>query len=250
MQRFILGLTACLFLTPLVASGASFNSEKYVDASVKDLTQFTAYYNSIDLNDPDVFREYLKVNECKAYNEIKNNQFELQKIKEAFQQRIAGKKREDTELFFRIPMVLQVTGYNFDTQSLSILAASQLNKINMLELIPNKIEICEKETNLTLVSIPAFYNVKLNLPISLLRVPLQRDVAEGISSRLERDFSHPEYMLVFSYIFVSIEAIQPETKKVLKYTAATLRGQVDAIDIYSDRDRKVLLKRLDYKDSL
>jgi Domain of unknown function (DUF4852) len=247
MPRFIVLVLMMMIFVPSLVSAKDM-ADKYIDVNLPDLTKFSAHYNTFDIKDNASFIDYLKITECNIYTSISKSQFKLQAIQQDFLNYLAKNQKNDKELFFRIPVTFQVSGYNFDTQSLTVIPNSQFRKVNMLELTRDQTPVCQDEDNGSIKTIPAYYNAKLNFPVSLYRIPLQKNIAESLFLRLEPTYSNPNIRIVYGYLLVQIEAIQPETKKVMSYTHATVRGQLNALDLFIDRNRKVLLKRLDYAE--
>jgi hypothetical protein len=248
LQRSILCLLLCLFFTPLCAQAKN-PDDKYTSSNLADLTKLALHYNAFDLKDPDVFAEYLKITDCPIYSRVSNSPFKQQEIQQTVLRTLASQPKKDKELFFRLPITLMVSGYNFDTQSMPIIPESQFKRVNLLELTNVKSPLCNKEDTSLLRKIPAHYLAKLNFPISLYRIPLQRNIAETLTNKLDRYDGGDNTNLIYGYVLITIEAIQPEFQYDTLYPQAIVRAQVNAIDLYIDKDRTIKFKRLDFAES-
>ena len=246
MRTAFYGLLFFMFLSPVAYAT---NYEKYTNVSFSDLTKFSAHYKSIDLNDSKAFLSYLQATECDIYNDVKDSLFKQQEVRQAILQSYEATKGQDRELYFRVPAIFYVSSYNFDTQSFTLMLQSQLKRVNNMDLLASNFQVCNNQYAGRLEKIPTSYTLKLNFPVSLYRIPLQRNVAETLFSKLDTYYFDAKIRVIYGYIYVQIEVIQPEIIENLSRISATIRGQVNGIDLFIDKDRKNLLKRLDYADS-
>lgn len=247
MKRF-LALTFALLALPQMVLAADF-TEKYVDVDLKTLTEFAEHHKAINLNSPDAFAEYLKITDCATYLSMQNSQFRQHEQKQILEAKKQAQNEPDKDLFFRIPITFYTSGYNFDTQALDVVPRWQLNRVNVLELVPIKSSVCDGTTSVSVLNIPAIYVAKLNFPVSLRRIPLQKNIAESISTKMLSHPANANWKTLYGYMFVQIDAIQPEINRAQRFIRATVRGQVNAIDLYLDEDRTIQVKRLNYGDA-
>lgn len=251
MQHFIFsfltGLGILSFGLPALA--AKDFTEKYTDVNLQALTEFSAQQKTIKLDDAGTFDEYLMATNCQTYMTVKNNQFEKEKLRQQLNENLQKEKSDNHELYFRIPMTFLTSGYNFNTQSFSIIDSNQLHRVNILELAIGELPSCDSTNAYSFVKIPALYKAKLNFPVSLRRIPLEKNMAEALSARLDHSDANESWQIIYGTIFLQIEAIQPQIDKDSGSGLATLRGQVNAIDLYLDQDRKILIKRLNYAEN-
>jgi hypothetical protein len=122
-----------------------------------------------------------------------------------------------------------------------------MSKVSMMDVLDLKRLPCNADRSMALKRFPGVYAVKLNFPISLLRMPLAPGAAEGLFDKLESDPNMPQFKSLYTTVYISIEGIMPKIEDYTTYKKrATLLGQVDAIDVYTDIYRTKRLKRLDY----
>lgn len=250
MSRLFTGLFFSIFLF----SGASFaeiSADRYHPVSLRDLIRFSADQNAIDLTDLQTFNEYLKVTDCAVYQQVKDSQFKQQELQNAV---IAQIKKEDkantgSDLYIRIPLTLLTSGYNFDTQSFDIIQQNRLQRVNSLQIYDDTSMICGSAVN-SYQKLPIYHWAQLNFPVSLHRIPLQRSLAETLSQRLNRNASNEAQRIIYANILVQIERIQPTIKRGAGGSvSAVVRGQITAIDLFVDHERKVRFKRLNYLEA-
>lgn len=241
---------SCLILTLCCLyaeqAQAKIKDTDYQEASLLNLTEFSVHYKTIDLKNPELFKEYLKLSECAVSAEISNSPFKLQEAQQRFITALTAKQMQDRELYVRVPIKFRISGYNFDTQSFPIYKQDHLVKVNMLELSPSAARICNNETSDVLRNLPTFYYAKLNFPVSMYRIPIQQDIAENIAGKLD---VYETYNVIYGYVLLQIEGIQPEKTGEGYRSTITVRGSVNAIDLYIDSNRKILFKRLDYEEN-
>lgn len=247
MFRFIPVILAVLFMLPTESSARDASS--YIDLNLVDLTQFSVHYNAFDLSDDSTFVDYLKITDCDIYKANTSNPFKLQEIKQILLKKIAGEKQKDKPLYFRLPVTLVVSGYNFDTQSFSLVQDSKWKKVNAFELLDSRDGGCDSVPRSPITKVAGTYAVQLNFPISLNRIPVEKNLAESITNRLDLAGRNDSSHKLYGYVLLSIDAVQPEVTRRASYTRAVVRGQVDAIDLYVDANRKILFKRLDYAEN-
>lgn len=247
LYSFFTALAFCLCLAPITPAVA----KEYKDIDLIDITKFSLHYKSVDLNNIDTFKDYLHLSDCEVYEAVKNNPFKLQEVQQAVLKDLAQHDLGDTSLYLRLPVIFYIKGYNFETQSFPVIQSNQFSRVNMLQLITPVGPMCENENIGSLKSIPINYIVKLNVPISLYRIPIQRNIAESLSSRLYSATPDGTTRVLYGYVLLKIEPIQPETQKSsIGPDRIMLRGDAEAIDLYIDQDRKILFKRLDYGDGI
>ena len=106
---------------------------------------------------------------------------------------------------------------------------------------------CNKKASTPLRVFPENYVVKLNLPISLYRLPMQSKAAKSLYESLDNSGTFNAPKVVYTWVYVSIEGALPGVTRDKK--RGVLLGQVDTIDVFQDAYRTKRLKRLDYRET-
>ncbi|MDB5478625.1 MAG: hypothetical protein JWM96_1120 [Alphaproteobacteria bacterium] len=243
-MRFI--FTLLLLFGFLSAAQAKDFTDKYVPVTPQALVNFAAHYKALDLTNPSVFAEFLQVTDCSLYMSLQNSQFKQQETQQEMLQKMQTTPQPDSEIYFKVPILFKVSSYNFETQSLMIQPSSQMRRVNIFPLTDMSMPVCGTASLEQMRNIPNRYNMKMNFPVSLYRIPLQKTLAESIFTRLDKADNEGRIRFMYGNIYLQIDAIQPKTERHnLDYTAQ-LFGQINAIDLYVDQDHRILIKRLDY----
>lgn len=251
MSRRFWGLFITLFLLQGAPVATANSTQQFKPVALSDLARFSADQGAIDLKDLPTFIEYLKITDCHMFQTVKDSQFRQQELQNAT---IARIQKEDmahkgSDLFLSLPTTFLTSGYNFDTQSMDIIPLNRLQRVNSLMLYDQRTPICNQGLA-AYKKMPIFHWVQLNFPVSLHRIPLQRSLAETLTAKLDRNRGNESQRIIYGNILVQVERIEPEIKKSTHTTpVAYLRGQVVAIDLYVDFERKVRFKRLSYLDT-
>jgi hypothetical protein len=246
MKRF---LTALIFFMVCGHAFAATDLTKYKDATLPYLTRYLISAGLVDNTKTDVVMDYLKICECDIYKMVKDNPFKQQEVQQAVQKKIAKQESVNTqELFIRIPSLLQITGYNFDTQALNVDPRNQMRRVNNIQLLDGDDQVCDQNAASSVMALPLSYNARLNFPMSLVRIPLKRNIAEAVLPKLDKAQRDGSY-IVYTLMYVQIDPVKPDMSAYGSSRIGTMRGQVDAVELYADYDRKVLLKRLNYGEN-
>lgn len=250
----VLAFCGAFFGTPFNGSAAHAKSlENYRPVNLIDLTHMAISMNALKLDDGAAFQEYMKIVDCNGFMQIKDSQFKMQEMQHAVLAQVnknQALQQKHDGLYISIPTTFATSGYNFDTQSLDIVPDNHLRRVNVLMLTGVRDMICgTRGTEFT--RIPTHYRAQLNMPVSLYRIPIQKNLAETVMGRLDISRTRDTHRIIYGNVLVQIEGIQPEiSANPSNYQAiGTLRGQVAAIDLYIDHERKIRFKRLSYLDA-
>jgi hypothetical protein len=250
MRHLVSTILVCLLCGIFYAPHAQAKTKDvYTSPNLLDLTKLSIHFNLFDMHDKDTFREYLQIADCKLYSSVQNSPFKQQELQQTVLKAIADQQSIDKPLFFQIPISLLVSDYNFDTQSLPIETNSQFKKVNILELIPARTALCPKTNTGSLEKITPYYVAKLDAPISLRRIPIQKNIAESVFSKLDVSAHDENSRVLYGYLLVKIDTVKPQLDTEATPQKITVHGQVNAIDLYIDQKRKYLFKRLDYSEN-
>lgn len=243
----------CFFALLLLASGAAYAApslEKYKTVSIPFMTSYIVQTGLIPLNDEKSVIDYLKITDCKTAEGIKDDPFKKQEIIQLFTDKIKSLKPSDINpIYVRIPSTLLINGYNFETQSLNLLPTSQIKKVNSIPVEENFTASCPDTLMGDIKKLPTVYSVRLNYPVSLYRIPLKKNIAENVLPKLDKHKDRAGTSIIYPILYIQLEPIKPEISERGTLRIATMRGQVNIIDLYADPDHKVLLKRLNYGDN-
>lgn len=250
MSRLPFAVFLCTFLVALTGATAWAKDTRpqYEPININALTEFLVRSKLIKLDTKQKAMNYLAINECEIYKTVKNSQFKQQEIQTALQKKIEQPIPGDGFLYVKVPTLFYVSDYNFDTQSMALAPESQIRRANVLDLLNETSPICE-DVPLNAFALPTLYNIRLNIPISLFRIPLKKEIAETIYNKMDRTTSGKIWNVVYGTFYIQIEPIAPAFDITYNTARATVRGEVNMIDIFLDQDRKVLLRQFNFAEN-
>lgn len=242
-----IAIAVAALLLPVQPAGADVApTTEYKDVDLRTMTYFSALTGGIDLNNPDVFAEYLEIMYCETYIPIRNNPFRMKEMQQGVVQQVAQDSQTPRELYLRIPTSFLTSGYNFDTQALDVIPTNHMKRVKVMELYQPDKQLCHTRGN-AFKQVPVYYSVSLNVPVSLYRIPLQQAIAENVLKRLDRQQNNEAQHIIYATILIRVLSTDPSFRALPgERKLATMLGQVDAIDLYLDHERKLPFKRLNY----
>ena len=247
LSSFLVALALAAAFAAAPAQAKDFR-DKYEDITLPLLTDFLARSKLLPLNTREQLLDYLAVTECDIYKNVMGSQFKQQEIQNAVKQKIAMPVPGDGVLYIRVPTMFYVTEYNFDTQSMTLAPESTMRKVNTLDLISKPVPVCGGLTSAKL-KVPGIYNIRLNIPISFYRVPLQKTIAESVYNKMDRLAYGKRFGILYGTMYMQVEPVTPTYDVLYSVTRTMVRGQLNVIDLYLDPDRKVLLRELDFDEN-
>jgi hypothetical protein len=222
--------------------------KKYVDPTMKQFTDYAFDAGLIKLQKTEDVLGLVEYKDCTLYEAIKDNMFKQQQMLELLNE---GQKHRLTtfnkEFNIRVDDILFVSKYNFSTQSIDLLPQSTLKTVGVMGLLRLSDLPCSSRSPKIYKFIPTNYAIKLNFPVSLLRIPMQPDTAEDIIKKLDKAEKPKNMKILYIRLYFTVEGILPEMERRMRTgNRAMLLGQIDAIDIFTDAERTKRIKRLDY----
>ena len=246
MRLFLLYFT-CIFLINTYSFAQSDDRfEKYSEPSFASLTDFIFDSGVIKLKDNKDVIDYLQMKDCTLFTLAKDDIFVqqqmLQQISEGQKQRINDLKGN---LYVRLPVEFYITKYNFVTQSFDLSEESFLSNVGVINIFSSPNSMCNE--NLRDSIFPTSFDVKLNFPVSMRRIPMQPGTAKTLMDKLSLHPRRKDQKAFFGYMYITIEGVSNTLDSGLGgKKIAQLLGQVEAIDLFLDIERQKRLKRLDY----
>lgn len=240
------------FATIVIAVG--FNTagpfaQEYRDITYRELTNFVLDQQQFNLGHKQLFNEYVITEACEFYRRFANDDFQWRRLQKAFaetqQERLIDGKIV-RRLRARIPLSMLLTNYNFETSSFDILPRERFEGVNSLALNDPDQPICDGDYRPSSFSVlPRIYQLRLDTPLNLRRIPISPKIGRKILSELERDSQG--YRRIFLDILVTVdgvESIGPARRGI----NAVLRGRIDQINFFTDVMRQNQIKSLFFED--
>ena len=239
-MRFLLAL---LFTFTAAATHAADKFDKYIEPTIELLTDYVFDSGLVKIEKDEEVVEYAALKDCAVYETLRDDMFRQQQMAAQIAAGQAERiKAFNKRIYLKLPGILSVTRYNFNTQSFDLEEGSKMSNVNVVTVLNIRRAPC----NIELKKFPANFATKLSYPISLRRVPLQADTAQALYEKLLPSPESYRYKALYTNIYVTIDGIMPSMENSKRGQRSMLMGQVDAIDIYTDIYRTKRLKRLDY----
>lgn len=237
-------LSVFLFAALTVMPAMADKEKVYHEAEPNILLDYTAQNRVLSFDADINLLEYIQVKNCDLYARIKNDQFQIQTLKQKIAAAIEKLPPPPSIRVF-VPATLLVTGYNFNTQSLQLSSRSTIKRVGIMDLYNMPRQICD-DSYKTFQYLPAQYAVKLMRPLSLLRIPIKEDVAKYILQNLDQSDTDRDSKIIYVTFSFTIEGMDSKISSNYRSDRRVLMlGQLDGIDFFMDKERKMRVKHMD-----
>lgn len=229
---------------PMIKVGSAIKADQYYTPTLERMIDFLFSIGYIDPMNPRQLIDYVRVKDCNLLMKYYKDDFTWNKIRN----RIVVESKalqKDVATRFVVSDVLSVDRYNFDTKAFDINTRSQMRNINSINVMSgNQQTECEqfKREQGIVPSLPYRFDVKLDIPISLYRIPMAESMARYILPELsQRKMSGELTRNVYILIYFTVDGVASMTN-----LGALLNGHVDKIEFFLDADHLQRFKRLVY----
>lgn len=249
-MRFF-SLTSLTILAALCTSpaGAVDKFERYNEPNISTLTDYVFDAGMVKIEDNKEILEYLQFKDCTLFNIAKDDLFKQQQIAEQMKKGQADRSKNfNRNLYVKFPASFNVTKYNFTTQSFDLSDDTKMKNVGLMTILEDHGNNCGGYESAP-QKFPNIFTVKLNYPITVSRLPLQPNTAKSIFNKLDKNISNNKQKKLYAMMYISIEGTTTNIATDIRGHTATLLGQVDAIDVYTDEARTQRIKRLDYSST-
>jgi hypothetical protein len=238
-MRFIYVIFLFLFGVSQAAAQA------YVEPTLTGVLDLIYVDGLVDLSQDDQVRDYLKVKDCDALKQADTDEFKWQAIKKTTQDKADSEVR-DVKRQFKIPMSLKINNYNFDTLAFDINPDSQLKAVRFLQFYNVAQVPCRTSRDYNtgfsrFSALPQDYQIELEAPFSVYRLPVAEALGKRILEELEKDEEGNRMMYLAAYITVDT---MDRITKVWAGKVAVGIGRIDRIDFFVDQARTRRFKTL------
>lgn len=244
----LLGLVAILIV---VSFPAFADKSAYEEATIRRLTDHLFQEKMIDFEDPNQFKEYTMIEDCEIFDAYFSNDFEWNRIRIAIKQEMDGLEPSVKRTKLRVPGRINITRYNFTTQSFDIDEDDIFDAVGFLQISESLYSLCDKQYDEGNVkTIPRKYFLKPDIAFNLFRIPVSKTVAKKVLDRipLNEKNSRADYdtRTVHININMTLDAFFEIRKEGKKKVLAYVLGTVDSVDFYMDAHRKNKFKTISY----
>lgn len=216
---------------------------EYVEPTFDKMLDLSFADGLIDLSDDQQFSDYIKLKDCDAYKANINDDFKWQALKKEWQAK-AEENISTLKRHYKIPAVLKVNRYNFDTLAFDLHIQSQLQNVHYLEIFLASDVACGSVGAIgSRKGVPTNYQVQLETPFSMLRVPMGQALGKRILEELITD-SNNKQRLVYLVTYLTIDAMDRLVSNNVGNKVAVGIGRIDKIEFYVDQERTRRFKTL------
>lgn len=209
----------------------------YVDVTVANVMKAMLRAGALDGSEAAVRDDYLIVNECQLYSANYRDEFQLQRLREATG-KLIDQQRASWPNGFLFVSPLQLDRYDFERGQFMLAKASALTNVNSFQLLtPTRDATCDQRRP---TRFPDYATIRIDQPVTLAGIPLERAAAEALLHRLEARSAGsgvaggatvPQRTIYarFSFAASFMPPVTPETRGRYRFD-----GRLMAIELFED----------------
>lgn len=230
------------------ASAENKNGQKYIyePPSLERMFDFMFANGTINPEIPAHLNDYVHVKDCALYKQHFQDDFAWDRIRSRV---IEDSKtlQDDMSNRFVLPVRFTITRYNFRTKAFDIDEDSILRNVNIMTLVANAYDnVCSADgQTIRLQAMPTTYKLRLDVPLSLYRIPMAENMGRKILDEMEPDDRDKQNVRRFLYGLVYVTA---DSVHSMEYGTATFLGRVDRLEFFLDAKRSQRIRTLYYSD--
>lgn len=220
---------------------ADLKGVQYHVPTLEKMVDFMFAYGYIDPNDPQQLIDYVRIKDCKLFNRHYNDDFTWNKIKNRIISE-ATSLQKDVPTHFVVSDIYEIDRYNFKSKAFDITDNNRLKGIDSLNIIDERgSDTCDsKRSFYGKQAIPVIFDLKLQTPVSLYRIPMSEAMARYILPELSSvTSSGAEKRNVYALIYFTVDGVMGTAG-----ANALLSGRVDKMEFFLDPQRTQRFKRL------
>jgi hypothetical protein len=216
----------------------------------------------LDLNDDAAIDNFLMINECDIYKDYYFNEFEWKKIRESGR-KFLEENKDSFPIRFEIVQPLFLGEYDTATKSFDVIPEYQVKETRRMEILPDNYtdKACLDDGSGRIPIIdkyPGGVIAEFNRPINITKIPVPPDLAKYYIEEKLKSFKKLGYTKQTqdnlyntrdAYIFMHIKffANKGTTTRYDSYTLTDMMAILEGMEVYADRDKKVLLWKQDFR---
>jgi len=240
-------LTACLLLLASPAFASDTDSGEWASPTLTNLVHTLFRYGALDLNDDRIIDDYAKITECELVIKFYHNDFKWNKVRAAVRQSMHMNMKTYPSAFYYVTRV-QLGRYDFKGHMFLFDEGTKLQGVNSFQLTDQRVP-CGRE-NLTVI--PTDYHLIIDVPVTLLGLPLSEKDAEALLDRM--DLNDDKDRVIYAQFNLRVVHIAPMHKVMgsdqkIYYTqqlmannlSMRINAQLDTIEFFEDKDRTHLI---------
>lgn len=231
----VLALAWSLIVTPSIADINV--GEGYSKTSFKELYQTMTVMGGIDIDNPKMLKEYIKLNYCDLYKEHYLNDIKWHEISSKVYSDIID-RRENYRIMYEFTELIKLDRYNFDKEYFDINKKSKMKNVGTVLLL-NYREFqpyCFTEDEKYLF--PKTVVLLLTTPLNMTKLEVPQDRIKELLSTIEHTNEQglkAVYARIRFRVLDTPGLIYEEGNKK-QASKAAIRGNIEAIDFFYDRE--------------
>ncbi len=233
----ILSIVWSLAVTPSLAELTV--GEGYSRTSFKELYQTMVGMGGIDINNPLMLSEYIKLTECELFKRYYRDDLKWNDISREIYSNIVDRK-ESYRVMYEFTERIKLDRYNFDNEQFDLDKKSQMKNIGTIALSTHSDfkQYCYVEDNETKFTSNIVLLLSTPLHMTKLTVPVDRiepflNIVKELNNNSEKYIYTRIRFRVLDTPGLYFDDKEPE--KFLAYRAE-IRGSIKAIDFFYDKD--------------
>ncbi len=226
------------------------HGDDYTSPTLENLSQLYWKLGVFDLQDDVAIDNFLRINECGIYTAYSKDEFEWIEIRNATRDRIAKTMDQMTNKF-KFLMPIYLGSYDPERGGFELVKNSGFPNLKRIEFVSPYLR---KEVCNTIVEVPDYEKnilLILNEPLDYTFVEMDDHVAQAfiLRKQQEAEETHDERVRMRRYqrqayirLRMTIHEYQGNIMgRTLDGNLAILYGTLEGIDIFDDKDQKLLL---------
>lgn len=228
------------------------NTDGYVTPTFKRLSQLYWALAVFDLGDNQAIDNYLKIHECELYNKYFSSDFELIDLRAATRASIV-QNMATFHKKFEVLLPLGLGRYDTGTEKFKILEDSVFMGSKRLEISGNRSSEAICGNQYAIEGYPKDFILSLSRPFLLTDLPLSPEVAQKFIEESQNPAKKNQFhyslsplgRVVYLRLKISISQFRSYYKPQDMPIVADLFGSIDGYEIYADREKTILLYKIE-----
>lgn len=227
---------------------------QYLSPTVQNLSKLYWKMNSMNIDNDTHIDNFMLVNECDIYQKFYTDDFEWMRVREAGREMLKENKADfSNQLQMIVP--IDLGRYDMQRKGFPLINQTAFKELRRIEIGGNsdRSPICKKDGNIP--GYPRNMIMILNKPFTYEFLELDEHIAQAFIIRRKYNkvalsegmrasgFQRP----VFARIRFTIKKYQGETTDSNGAARSIMFGELDGIDIFEDKNEKILLLSRDLK---
>ena len=233
------------------------DEDNYVSSSVENLSKLYWKLGALSTKNKEAVDNFLLINECDIYKAFYHDDFQWSDIRSSAAKMI-DREKDGFPNQFRFMIPIDLGRYDMRRGGFPLVSDTGVKNLRRIEIGGNDTssKVCDKVGEIPFY--PKNIRMVLNKPLTFDFLPLDEHIAQAFIVRQKynkqqlskKDRKIGYGRLAFLQARVTISHFQglEDVGGATDEQVAVVYGQIDAIDVYEDRERTSLLKTITFKN--